>query len=287
MLKIRLTSWPTFFKILILLFILSSCSLWPMANEKVEINPVEKAPPSERQLVYDKAKGLLTLGQFQEAEPLYFQITRYPPDGKNSVYDKSLLDLAFLFEKTDQSEKAILALDELSKRDTSVIDKASIKILLIKNHYRVTNYYQARTLRAELDDMYRAQEISLKDIYSALYYQTTLYYDRHIFDELLFLGDMQKYFVYVMENQTSSAEGEKLTELLMLYYERFDSQLNNGMLSKDLKKRLIISLIDQLNKFDRYKLNDVTKNIKHLNRFSDFAEVTEKRLTERLTNGNY
>jgi hypothetical protein len=98
---------------------------------------------------------------------------------------------------------------------------------------------------------------------------------------------MQKYFVYVMENQTSTLEGEKLTELLMLYYERFNSQLNSGLLSKELKKRLIISLIDQLNKFDRYKLNDATKNIKHLNRFSEFAELSEKRLTERLTNGNY
>lgn len=284
---IRLHSWPSLFKILILFFVLSSCSLWPMAEEKVEIKPVEKAPPSERQLTYDKARGLYNLGQFQEAEPIYFQITRYPPEGRDSVYDKSLLDLAFLYEKTDQSEKAILALDELSKRDTSVIDKASIKILLIKNHYRVTNYYQARLLRNELDGMYRTQEVSLQDIYSGLYYQTSLYYDRHIFDELLFLGDMQKYFVYVIESQSNAVEGEKLTELLMLYYERFNSQLNSGLLSKDLKKRLIISLIDQLNKFDRYKLNDATKNIKHLNRFSDFAEINEKRLTERLTNGNY
>lgn len=284
---IRLPSWPSLFKILILFFVLSSCSLWPMAEEKVEVKQVEKAPPSERQLTYDKAKGLLNLGQFQEAEPIYFQITRYPPEGRDSVYDKSLLDLAFLYEKTDQSEKAILALDELSKRDTSVVDKASIKILLIKNHYRVTNYYQARLLRNELDGMYRTQEVSLQDIYAGLYYQTSLYYDRHIFDELLFLGDMQKYFVYVMESQSNAAEGEKLTELLMLYYERFNSQLNSGLLSKDLKKRLIISLIDQLNKFDRYKLNDATKNIKYLNRFSDFAEINEKRLTERLTNGNY
>lgn len=284
---LRLSNWPSYFKILILFFFLSSCSLWPVLEEEVAIKAVEKPAPSERQQVYDKAKGLLNLGQFSEAEPIYFQITRYPSDGKDSIYDKSLLDLAFLYEKTDQSEKAILALDELSKRDTSVVDKASIKVLLIKNHYRVTNYYQARTIRAELDGMYRTQEVSLQDIYSALYYQTTLYYDRHIFDELLFLGDMQKYFVYVMESQTNAAEGEKLTELLVLYYERFNSQLNSGLLSKDLKKRLIISLIDQLNKFDRYKLNDATKNIKYLNRFSDFAEVNEKRLTERLTNGNY
>jgi hypothetical protein len=265
----RLPTWPSSFKILILLFILSSCSLWPLTEDKVEVKTEEKPAPSERELIYEKAKGFLSLGQFQDAESNYFKITRYPPDGKDSIYDKSLLDLAFLYEKTDQSEKAILALDELSKRSTSVIDKASIKILLIKNHYRVTNYYQARKVRAELDEMYRSQEVSLQDFYTGLYYHTTLYYDRHIFDELLFLGDMQKYFVYVMENQTSTLEGEKLTELLMLYYERFNSQLNSGLLSKELKKRLIISLIDQLNKFDRYKLNDATKNIKHLNRFSE------------------
>jgi hypothetical protein len=285
--KIRLSIAPTCFKILILFFFLSSCSLWPLAEKRTEIKPVEKSPPSQQQLIYDNAKDLLNSSQFQEAERLYFQITRYPPDNKDIVYDKSLLDLAFLYEKTDQSEKAILALDELSKRDTSVIDKASIKILLIKNHYRVTNYYQARTIRAELDDMYRTQEVSLQDIYAGLYYQTTLYYDRHIFDELLFLGDMQKYFVYVMESQANATEGEKLTELLMLYYDRFNSQLESSALSKEFKKRLIISLIDQLNKFDRYKINDANKNIKYINRFSEFAEVIEKRLTERLTNGNY
>ena len=284
---LRFLAWPTYFKSLVIILFLSSCSIWPTIEETPEVKPVEKSAPNERQQVYDKAKALLDLNQFEDAESVYFQITRYPPDGKDSVYDKSLLDLAFLYEKTDQSEKAILALDELSKRNSSVIDKASVKILLIKNHYRVTNYYQARSIRAELDGMYRTQEISLQDIYTGLYYQTTLYFDRHVFDELLFLGDMQKYFVYVMESPNNTQEGEKLTELLILYYERFNLQLNSGLQTRELKKRLIISLIDQLNKFDRYKLNDSTKSIKHLNRFSEFAESYVKRLTERLTNGNY
>lgn len=275
-----------FFKGFVLFFsitFLANCSLLSVEETS---KAATKSAPSERQLIYDKANGFFKAEKYEEAERFYFQITRYPPDGRDEIYDKALFDLASLYEKTDQSEKAILALDELFKRDSSTIDKASVKVLLIKNHYRVTNYYQARIVRSKLDDLYRSQEVSLADLYTALYYQTNLYYDRHVFDELSFIGDMQKYFVYVMESSMSN-EAEKLTELLMLYYERFDLQLNKSILSTDIKKRLIILLIDQLNRFDRYQLNDSTKNITYLNRFSTFAENLEKKLTERLTNGNY
>jgi hypothetical protein len=82
-------------------------------------------------------------------------------------------------------------------------------------------------------------------------------------------------------------EAEKLTDLLILYYERFLEQLNKSVLSREFKRSLIISLLDQLGKFDKYKLTDGDAASKYLNRFSQFAEKHRLTLTERLTNGQY
>ena len=78
-----------------------------------------------------------------------------------------------------------------------------------------------------------------------------------------------------------------MTELLILYYEQFIAQLNKSVLSRDLKRKLIISLLDQIGKFDKYKLSYDQAGAKHLNRFSKFAEQNQRVLTERLTNGKY
>ncbi|MGZ3690814.1 MAG: hypothetical protein ACXVAX_04895, partial [Pseudobdellovibrio sp.] len=147
------------------------------------------------------------------------------------------------------------------------------------------NYYQARQIRTELDNDYRTQSTNLHDIYQALYYQTDLYYDRHIFDELTFIGDLQKYFVYVIESDMAS-ESDKLTDLLILYYQKFLTQLDNQILSADVKRKLAASLIDQLSKFDRYKMpgHDAENN---LTRFSNFAEAQRRKLVERMANAKF
>jgi hypothetical protein len=157
---------------------------------------------------------------------------------------------------------------------------------MIKNHYRVSNYYQAKTIKSDIDTDYKLQKFSLEDLFNALYYQTDLYYDRHILDEVLFIGDIQKYFVYVIESDLNP-QSEKATDLLILDYKKFISRLDSSVLSPDIKKSLMISLINQLNKFERYKMEGEEGSLTNFNRFSNFANEAQRKLTERLASGKF
>jgi hypothetical protein len=274
---------------------LFGCSLLPKEEQVVQMPP--KAPKEEKLTVpeiikkerlnlFDLAEGKLKEEKLAEALELYLKITREAHNTKDIVYDKSLLRIAEIYEKTDQSEKSILALEELNLRNTPLLDPASKLVLLMKNHYRVTNYHQADQLRSELNQLYKARKIGLTEIYKALFYQTDLYYDRHILDESEFVGNLQKFFVYVMESDMTE-EAEKLTDLLIHYYNGFLNKLDSPQLSGELKKKLIISLLDQFGKFDRYKLTDTRDEVSQLQRFSSFAEQQQRKLTERLIDGKY
>ena len=192
--------------------------------------------------------------------------------------------MARFYENTDQSEKALLALDELSKRVASTIPKAKIQFAQVKNHFRVTNYYQAKKIRADIDNDYKSQLLDKNNIYEALYYTTGLQYDRHILDELTYIGEIQKYFIYIMESDLSP-ENEKLTELLVLYYDGFLEALHKKSLAPELKQQLTVSILDQLRKFEKFKM-DEGKNPRTLARFSTYADTQQKKLTERLHNEN-
>lgn len=266
------------FPLLLSSLIFSGCA-GMLTTKQVE----EKRAPDERELLFERAEQLDLSGDFKSAESLYFRITREPSGPVDAVYDKSLWNLARRYESTDQPEKALLSLDELGKRNTSTISKARIRLAQIKNHFRVTNYYQARDLRAEIDSDYKSQMLSQDDLFDALYYTTNLYYDRHILDELEFLGDIQKYFFYIMESP-SAPQNEKLTELLIFYYDGFVASLDKKHLSSEVKRQLIVSLLDQLRKFDRYKIAGVTKNPLTIGRFSEYSDTQQKKLTEWLTN---
>ena len=264
------------------LIFLTSCSLWQVEPEP---QPV-KAPPTQRELLFEQAEKYYEAGRFDVALPLYFKIAREPAPEGDSIYDKSLFSLAELYEKNDQPEKSILALNELLKRDNIGFARTKIKFMLIKNHFRITNYYQARKIKAGIDEEYKISAVSLNELYQALYYGTTLYYDRRLFDELSFLGEIQKYFVYVMESGLAP-ENEKITDLIILYYSRFITQLDKDILSNDIKKKLTISLLDQLGKFDKYLLIGQQDNLTQLKRFAKYSENQQKILTERLTSGHF
>ena len=189
-------------------------------------------------------------------------------------------------KKSDQSEKAILALVELLKADSTVISKISLQVSLMKNHYRVTNYYQAQKIKNDIDEGYKVQNLKNNELFIALFNQTHLYYDRHIFDELLFVGDIQKYFIYLMEDRAVETS-DKAANLLRLYYEKFLSQIDKPVLSKENKKNLAVSLLDQLNRFDRYKQLDSSESENALWKFTQFAETHKRKLTERISNDNF
>ena len=270
----------------------TSCAYFEAQDPNILIKQKEKRlesvrKPTERELLFAQAEKLYEAGSFDEALSLYFKIAREPADLGDSIYDTSLMRLARLYEKSDQSEKAILALNELETRKSDVMSKAALRIALMKNHYRLTNYYQAKLIKADLDRDYKARLIDMNELYQAIYYQTDFYYDRHIFDEISFLGDIQKYFVYVVESN-SDEEAERLADLLVLYYRNFIKQLDNQLLSSSIKKKLIVEVLDQLARFDQYKIVDKQSPASlQLNKFSKFAERTKASLTERLANEKF
>ncbi|MCC2680323.1 MAG: hypothetical protein K0R29_2899, partial [Pseudobdellovibrio sp.] len=204
--------------------LLTSCA-YLQENLKDEKPPAEIKPQlSERELLFNSAEDAFKRGSDKAALPMYLHIVRDPAEGADPIYEKSLLNLGKIYERNDQSEKAILAFEELLKTNSKVISKTSLRMLIIKNHFRVANYYQAKSVRAEIDSDYKTRKIYLQDLYQALYYQTNLYLDHHILDELLFIGEIQKFFVYVIESDLDP-ESERMTELLILYYKHFVTQL--------------------------------------------------------------
>lgn len=264
----------------------SACSLLPTEKAApTESEKVLEQIKNEREFLLKEGDRLYSEAQFDSALNFYFKIVRDPHDENDIVYDKALLGLARLYEKSDQSEKAILAYDELLKRNTPVLNKITLRLALMKNHFRVTNYYQARQVKQEIDREYKSQNISLQELYQTLYYHSYLQYDRHILDEAIFIGELQKYFVYVIESDLYE-ESEKLTDLLILYYENFLAQFDNSILSAEIKKKLAVLLLDQLGRFERYKMPQQDEQTQ-LSRFSKFAETNKLKLTERLANGKF
>lgn len=265
--------------------LLVSCAYMRENLKDEEMLQPEVKQLSEREQLFNSAEAEFHNKNDKVALPMYLHIVRDPAEGADPIYEKSLLNLARIYERTDQSEKAILAFEELLKTNSNVITRTALRMAIIKNHFRVSNYYQAKTVRAEIDADYKTRKIFLQDLYQALYFHTDLYYDRHVLDELLFIGEVQKFFVYVIESDLHP-ESEKLTDLLILYYKKFVAQLDSTIMAQELKKNLIVSLINQLNKFDRYKVEGEAP-LSNFNRFANFADDTQRKLTERLANGKF
>jgi hypothetical protein len=261
------------FSLLTLSFsLLTSCSL-------LEPAPVEHQL-TEREKLFEQAEQDTAAFNEADAQAIYFKLTRNSSTDQDAIYDKSLWRLMQIYEKTDQPEKALLTLDELSKRPNVTISKNKIKFAQMKNHYRVTNFYQARKIKNELDEAYRNKELSLYEVYDDLNETASMYYDRHIIEELAFLGEVQKYFIFVMESNMTP-ENEQTTNKLIHYYQGFISALDKSTLSEDFRRQLTISLLDQLRKFDQYKM-DGPSNPNTIARFVKFSEEQQKKLTESL-----
>lgn len=237
--------------------------------------------PSEREKLFFTAEKFFINHDDESAKPIYFKITRNNEGAFDPIYDKSLWRLVQIYEKDDDSAKALLTLDELSVRRSSTIPPSKIKFAQIKNHFRVSNYYQAERIRKEIDQSYRDGTLSLFEIYEALMETTELSYDHHLLEELRFIGEIQKYFVFVMESNMSP-ENERLTERLIQNYDRFFAALKRPSASDEYEKQLSISLLDQLRKFDSYQIEGGPSNPKTMTRFSKYSEQQQKKLTESL-----
>ncbi len=234
---------------------------------------------TEREQMFASAEDFYARGDFESAKTLYFRLSRNVSGKYDAVYDQSLWRLVKIYEKSDESEKALLSLDELSIRKSSTISANKIKFAQMKNNFRVANLYQANIIKKEIDEAYRTEALDLEEVFEILIDSTDLTYDHRMLEELLFLGEIQKYFVFVMESQLAP-ENEQLTDHLIKNYEHFFSLLKRSNLSLEFKKKLSISLLDQLRKFDRYKIDGDGTGAETLLRFLNYSEPKQKILIE-------
>lgn len=265
--------------LLSLLSVLFISTLFGCAYFQEEVVTVRE--PTEREKLFSTAEKHFINHDDEKAKPIYFKITRNNDGAFDPIYDKSLWRLVQIYEKDDESAKALLTLDELDKRSTSTVPKSKIRFAQIKNHFRVTNTYQAERIRKDLDQQYRDGTLSLYEIYEALMETSDLTYDHNILHELKFMGEVQKYFIFIMESNMSP-ENERLTERLIQNYDRFFVVLNSSATSDEFKKQLSISLLDQLRKFNQYQMDDGNSNPKTMLRFTKYSEKQQKKLTESL-----
>ncbi|AGH94403.1 tetratricopeptide repeat protein [Pseudobdellovibrio exovorus] len=264
------------FKLLLIcsasLLLVSSCT------STSEVFTVPNSVSSERRQTFENAEALFAAQNYETALPLYIRLSQSAGNRFDPINDESLWRLVQIYEKNDESEKALLALDELSQKSFSI---AQEKILLaqIKNFTKTGNRAQAQESLAKFDRLYRQNYLSTSELYDYLEESLDLNYDRKAIEEAVFLGDIQKYFVFIMEG-SSSPENEKATELLIQTYNRFFHLLKTGLLSAEFKHQLSIALLDQLRLFDRYKLDGLSQNPKTILKFSEYSNKQKQFLTE-------
>lgn len=266
-------------KISIISILLVSCYLSGCAFFTDAV--LSKREPTEREQMFAEAETFYKNNDFDSAKHLYFRLSRNIEGATDPIYDQSLWRLVKIYEKEDHSEKALLTLDELLTRKSSILDKYKIKFSQIKNNYRVTNFYRAHEIKKEVDEAYNKESLYLDDLYNYLIDTTTLSYDHRPREELMYLGEVQKFFVFIMESPMEP-EREQITEQLINNYEHFFSLLKKDQLSDELKKKLSVSLLDQLRKFNQYHLGNGNAESKTISRFLAYSEKQQKILIERF-----
>lgn len=252
------------------LLFMNSCSTF----DEVPLEP-RKATPREQ--MFTEAEKLFISHQDEAAKTIYSKLTRNAEGRTDSIYDKALWRLVKIYEKSNESEKALLTLDELYKRNGLDFSKNKIKFALMKNHFRANNFYEAIEIRKDLDRNYKFQNMELPEVYDSLLNTADMAYDEHTVEELKFLGEIQKYFVYVMESNLEPMN-EMLTSQLIELYNGFYAVANRGATSADLKKQILFDLLFQLKKFDQYVLEDTEINTRTIGKFLKYSVDLQKQI---------
>lgn len=258
-----------------LALILSSCQ---------SISVYQKADPvqlTEREVFFQKGVALLDNNKFAESAGFFIKVTQNNLGPQDEVYNASLWNLSTIYEKLGEFEKAVLALIELEKRNPTDISLIRIQLALEKNYLRLENTNLALKIGQEIDKSNPAKIYSLQDIYIALEENSNFNYDHLILEELQFLGQIQKYFIYVMESQESPLN-QKATDLLIHTYDGFFTRFNSSSASHQFKRSLSIELLEQLRKFDFYRLSSININPYTISKFSNYNNQKQKFLTDWL-----
>lgn len=265
--------WLAKISCLVFLVLISSCSLFEKKSEIKELTP--------REANFEKAVTFFNEKNFNNALPLFQKISQQSEAKVDRVYDLTLWYLSVIYEKTNMPEKALLTLKELTLRNSTIVPSLKVRFSQMKNHFRVSNEYQALEVKKLIDSNQPLLRNDIETIYSYLFETTDLNYDHLAVEELQFVGQLQKYFIYVMES-SQSPENAQATELLISIYDNFFKILKNNKLNFNFRKKIAIALIDQLRLFDRYKIDDLNVNLMTIAKFSNYSEKKQKLLTDWL-----
>lgn len=269
-------------KITTILFVYLSCFLLiSLTTSCALLNNSDAEPLNQRQQIFEKGKALLANDQFAKAEPFFLNLTAEPEEKSDLIYDMSLWNISLIYEKLGLPEKSILALNLLVDRQTEHVLPFKIKAALMKNYFCVGNKIVAIKYKKMLDDEKPRATLATNVLYVTLQQTLNLNYDQLILEELDYVGEAQKYLLYVME-QNQSELNQAATELLISIYERAYALTKKDSLRTEFKEKILISLLDKLRLFETYKLNDLNINLKTVAKFSKFSEKLEKQITDRL-----
>jgi len=256
-------------------FVLFSCQTFS------PVNTHESPRLTERDVVFQKGLALFDNQKFGESAPFFLKVTQSALGPEDEVYNNSLWKLSTIYEKFGEHEKSVLALLELEKRNSSEIPLFRIQLALSKNYIRLENKELAFKIQHQMDQSAPTRSYSLQEIYAALEENSNFNYDHLILEELQFLGQIQKYFIFIMESPEAPLN-QKTTELLIHIYDGFFNRFSSTTASYAFKKSLSIELLEQLRKFDFYKLNSININPYTISKFSNYTNEKQKFLTDWL-----
>lgn len=236
-------------------------------------------PLTEREILFEKAKALMIAHEYAKAEDLFLSLTGAGVESPDKVYDQSIWNLALINDKKGKPDKAILL--ALQILNTKHFSNFKVKALLMKNYFRIDNPNEALRYKKMLDAENPKLTVAANDLYYELVDTLDLNYDHLLLQELAYVNEIQKYLVFVME-QNDSSKNEKVTDLLISIYDASSSLLTKDVVQPPFKKKLAIALLDNLRRFDLIKLNDTNLNQKTVVRFSKYAEQKQNQITDWL-----
>lgn len=248
---------------------ISSCVIVPRT-------PEGPRPLTEREMLYEKGNALLLAHEYSKAEVLFLSLTGQHMQNPDAPYDMSLWSLSTIYDKNGFPERSVLILLPLLKSE--YISQFKVKAALMKNYFLLNNPTEAMKYKKMLDAENPKMTVAANALYYDLIETLDLNYDHLLLQELDYVGEIQKYLIFVME-QNESKKNEKVTELLTSIYDKSYEMLAKDSVNPEFKKKIAISLLNNLRRFDLLKLNDLNINPKTVSKFSLYAEKKQKQIT--------
>lgn len=254
--------------------VLGSCSLMPSKNEPTRLTLREEN--------YEKGAALLKIYKYKEASLFFTKVIENPPELNDSTYDLSLWNMAIIHEKYGQPDQALLALNELALRSSTAVSQFKIQLAQMKNYFRVANPNQARLIRLHLDEQKLFIKYDPQDLFEDINEVVTLNYDYSILDELDFIGEIQKYFLYVME-ESNEVTSQKALHTLIGLMDSFIISMQKDYFNTEIKQKIAIRLLDQFQNFDNLKMDSFSKK-SAVAEYTTYSAKKQKYLIDWLYN---